>query len=91
MAKVIQEIPDGRFCAKLSKTSNNANEKCIFLDRDDNNNLFMRRLEGFTCRRHLNVILGMEINTDTDMVVKCHSCQTEVTGGDIDAETGTYE
>lgn len=91
MIKVTQEIPEGRFCAEISHNSNNASGKCIFLDRDCAP-LVARHMEGFTCRRHPEVILGMELNQQvTDKVVKCHACQKETCGGETDAQTGIVE
>ncbi|EPR12370.1 hypothetical protein [Ruminiclostridium papyrosolvens] len=90
MIKVTQEIPEGRFCAEISRNNRNDREKCIFLDRD-NNLLITRHTEGFVCRRHPEVILGMELSQETDKVVKCHACLKETSGGETGAKTGIVE
>jgi hypothetical protein len=91
MIKVTQEIPEGRFCAEISHNGDNASKKCIFLDRDFSK-LLSRHMEGFTCRRHQEVILGMELSQqETDKVVKCHACQKGTCGGELDAKTGIVE
>lgn len=87
MPKVNQEIPDGRFCTTIRVDVGIDNQGCIFLDRNSHS-IFKRGLEGFTCRRHPNTLLGMELGEDGDKVVKCYTCHIECEAGD-DREQNT--